>query len=339
MAKMKAAQVSKVGGPFEIVERDIPDPGAGQVRIRVAACGICHSDAMVKEGYWPGIDYPRVPGHEVVGVVDAVGAGVQGWSEGDRVGAGWHGGHCFHCQPCRRGDFVLCQNGKVSGISHDGGYAEYMVAPAESLARVPEGLDSHKAAPLLCAGITVYNALRHTSARPGDLVAVQGIGGLGHLGVQFAAQMGFRTVALSRGPDKESFAREMGAHDYVDVTAGNPAKSLQGMGGAKVILATAPNSEAIAALVGGLGLGGQLLIVAATNEPLTINPLALLSGRRSILGWPSGTATDSEDTMAFAGLTGVEPLIETFPLDQANQAYERMITNQARFRAVLTMTD
>lgn len=337
MPKMKAAQVTAAGGRFEIVELDVPVPGPGQVRLRVAACGICHSDAFVKEGVWPGISYPRVPGHEVVGVVDAVGPGVVGWSEGDRVGVGWHGGHCFHCHPCRRGDFLLCSQGKVSGISHDGGYAELMVAPAESLARVPDGISAKEAAPLLCAGITVYNALRHAPARPGDVVAVQGIGGLGHLGVQFASKMGFRTVALSRGADKELLARELGAHEYVDVSSGDVGERLQALGGARVILATAPNGGAISSLTAGLGMDGQLLVVAAAAEPIQISALDLLGGRRSVQGWPSGTAVDCEDTMRFAVHAGVKAVIEPFPLEQVNEAYEQMIANQVRFRAVLTM--
>lgn len=337
MPKMKAAQVTAAGGRFEIVERDIPEPGPGQVRLRVAACGICHSDAFVKDGLWPGISLPRVPGHEVVGSVDAIGPGVVGWSEGERVGAGWYGGHCSHCHPCRRGDFMLCRDGKISGISHDGGYAEFMIAPAESLARVPDGVSAKEAAPLLCAGITVYNALRHAPARPGDVVAVLGIGGLGHLGVQFASKMGFHTVALSRGGDKEALARELGAHDYVDVTTSDVGERLQAMGGARVILATAPSGSAISMLAPGLGVDGQLLIVAAATEPIQLNALDLLGGRRSVRGWPSGTAVDSEDTMRFAVQSGVEAVIEPFPLEQVNEAYERMISNQVRFRAVLTM--
>ncbi len=334
---MKAVQVSQAGGNFELVERPIPQPGRGQVRIKVEACGICHSDAQVKEGLWPGIQYPRVPGHEIAGRIDAVGPDVTNWKPGQRVGVGWHGGHCFQCEPCRRGDFILCQFGKITGISFDGGYAEYMVAPAEAVAAIPDDLPSAEAAPLLCAGITVYNSLRNAGARAGDLVAVQGIGGLGHLGIQYARQMGFRTVAIGRGKDKESLVRKLGAHEYVDTSAGAPAESLQKLGGARVILATAPDSKSISAVVDGLAANGKLVIVGASPEPLTITPLQLIGARRSIQGWPSGTAKDSEDTMQFSALTGVRPMIERYPLEKAAEAYDQMISGRARFRVVLTM--
>ena len=336
MASMKAAQVAKAGGKFEMVERAVPQPGRGQVRIKVEACGICHSDALVKEGHWPGLQYPRVPGHEVAGRIDAVGPEVSLWKPGQRAGVGWHGGHCFICDACRRGDFLLCAAGKITGFSFDGGYEQYMVAPAEAVAAIPENLPAEEAAPLLCAGITVYNALRHSGARAGDLVAVQGIGGLGHLGIQYARQMGFRTVAIGRNPDKEPLARQLGAHDYVDSAAGDPAQALQKLGGARVILATAPDAKSMSAVVEGLGVDGKLLVVGASTEPLTVTPLQLIHNRRTIQGWPSGTAKDSEDTMRFSALTGVRPMIERFPLDKAAEAYERMITGKARFRVVLT---
>ncbi len=336
MASMKAVQVAKAGGKFEMVERAVPQPGRGQVRIKVEACGICHSDALVKEGHWPGLQYPRVPGHEVAGRIDAVGPEVSLWKPGQRAGVGWHGGHCFICDACRRGDFLLCAAGKITGFSFDGGYEQYMVAPAEAVAAIPENLPAEEAAPLLCAGITVYNALRHSGARAGDLVAVQGIGGLGHLGIQYARQMGFRTVAIGRNPDKEPLARQLGAHDYVDSAAGDPAQALQKLGGARVILATAPDAKSMSAVVEGLGVDGKLLVVGASTEPLTVTPLQLIHNRRTIQGWPSGTAKDSEDTMRFSALTGVRPMIERFPLDKAAEAYERMITGKARFRVVLT---
>jgi len=337
MSRMKAVQVSKPGGNFEIVERPIPEPARGQVRIKVEACGICHSDALVKEGHWPGIQYPRVPGHEIAGRIDAVGPDVTLWKRGQRVGVGWHGGHDFTCEACRRGDFLFCQFGKITAISFDGGYAEYMIANAEAVAAIPDDLPADQAAPLLCAGITVYNSLRNSGARGGDLVAVQGIGGLGHLGIQYARQMGFRTVAIGRGGDKGPLARKLGAHEYVDTSAGAPAEALQKLGGARVILATAPDSKAISALVDGLAANGKLVIVGASPEPLTITPLQLIGARRSIQGWPSGTAKDSEDTMQFSALTGVRPMIERYPLEKAADAYQQMISGKARFRVVLTM--
>lgn len=335
MAKMKAMQVSKAGGPFELVLRDIPEPGRGEVRVKVEACGICHSDAFVKHGAFPGLVLPRIPGHEIAGRVDAVGAEVTAFAPGERVGVGWHGGHCFQCEACRRGLFINCVNEKITGITHDGGYAEYAVVPAESVARIPEGLDAAAAGPLLCAGITTYNSLRNSGARPGDTVAVQGIGGLGHLAIQFAAKMGFRTVALSRGADKEELARQLGAHEYIDTQTTTAADGLKKLGGADLVLATAPNSEAIASTVNGLKARGKLLIVAAPFEPLTISAFSLLSGK-TIAGWPSGSAIDSEDTMRFSALSGVRPSVEVFKLEDAEQAFAKMMANRVRFRAVLT---
>jgi len=334
---MRAARVSEAGGDFELVDLPVPTPEDDEVRVRVEACGICHSDAFVKEGTFPGLEYPRVPGHEVAGVVDAVGAEVDQWAEGDRVGVGWHGGHCFTCEACRNGDFVNCENALVTGISFDGGYAEYMTAPAEAVAKMPDDLAATEAAPLLCAGITTYNALRNQDIQPGDLVAVQGIGGLGHLGVQYAAQMGAEVAALSTSADKEALAHDLGAHHFVDASTGDAAEALQGLGGADLILATAPNSAAITDVVGGLGRDGSVVIVAATGEPVEVSPMALIQGRKSVSGWPSGDAQDSEDTLRFSALADVTPEIETFPLEEAAAAYDRMITNEARFRAVLTM--
>lgn len=334
---MKVVQVSKPGGHFETVDRPTPEPGRGHVRIRVEACGICHSDVLVKEGYWPGIQYPRVPGHEIAGRVDAVGPDVSQWKAGQRVGVGWHGGHCFVCDPCRRGDFIQCRVEKVTGISFDGGYAEYVIAPAEALAAIPDGLKAEEAAPLLCAGITTFNSLRHSGATSGQTVAVQGIGGLGHLGIQYARQMGFRTVAIGRGADKKPLALKLGADEYVDTDAGAPAQALQKLGGANVIMATAPDSKSISALVDGLAPSGKLLVIGASQESLTVTPLQLIGQRRSVTGWPSGTAKDSEDTMQFSAMTGVRPMIETFPLAKAAEGYERMISGKARFRVVLTI--
>ena len=335
---MKAVQISKPGGNFELVERPIPEPGRGQVRIKVEACGICHSDALVKEGYWPGIQYPRVPGHEIAGRIDALGADVTLWKPGQRVGLGWHGGHCFQCDPCRRGDFINCQNEKITAITFDGGYQEYMVAPAEAVAAMPDDLPAAEAAPLLCAGITVFNALRNSGARGGDLVAVQGIGGLGHLGIQYARQMGFRTVAIGRGADKKPLATKLGAHEYIDTSTDAPAAALKKLGGAKIILATAPDSKSISALVDGLVANGTLLVIGAGAESLTVTPLQLIGGRSTIRGWASGTGKDSEDTLKFSSLTGVRPMIEKYPLEKAAEAYEQMISGRARFRVVLTMS-
>ncbi len=337
--KMKAAQISKPGADFELVERDIPEPGAGQVRVKVEACGICHSDFVVKEGLWPGLQYPRVPGHEVAGRIDAVGSNVTQWKTGQRVGVGWHGGHDFVCEQCRRGDFAMCVNRKVTGIDFDGGYAEYMIAPAEAVAAIPDELPAEEAGPFMCAGVTVYNALRNSGARGGDVVAVHGIGGLGHLGVQYARRMGFHTVALGRGKDKEPLAKNLGAHQYIDTDHGDVVADLQKLGGANVILATAPNSQAISTLVEGLAAGGKLVMPAAPTEPLTINPMSLFLERRSVLGWYSGTAKDSQDTLEFSALTGVHPMIEKFPLSRAAEAYERMHSGKVRFRVVLTMEE
>jgi D-arabinose 1-dehydrogenase-like Zn-dependent alcohol dehydrogenase len=335
--KMKAAQISKPRGDWELVERDIPEPGRGQVRVKVEACGICHSDVFVKEGMWPGLQYPRVPGHEVAGRIEAVGTDVTEWKQGQRVGVGWHGGHCFVCKQCRRGDFAMCVNRKVTGFDFDGGYAEYLVAPAATVAAIPDKLPAEEAGPFMCAGVTVYNALRNTGARGGDLVAVHGIGGLGHLGIQYARQMGFETVALGRGNDKESLAKRLGAHHYIDSGTGNAAAELQKLGGARVILATAPNAMAISAVVDGLSPDGELIIPAAPNEPLTVGTFSLISGRRSIAGCYSGTAKDSEDTLAFSALSGVHPMIEKYPLSRVSEAYEQMHSGRVRFRAVLTM--
>ncbi len=334
---MKAVQISKPGGNFEVVNRPTPEPGRGQVRIKVEACGICHGDILVKEGHWPGLQYPRVPGHEIAGRIDAIGADVTEWKPGQRVGVGWHGGHCFTCDPCRRGDFINCQFAKVTAITFDGGYAEYVVVPADAVALIPDDLPADEAAPLLCAGLTVFNALRNSGARGGDLVAVQGIGGLGHLGIQYARQLGFRTVAIGRGGDKQALARKLGAHEYVDTSAGDPAQALQKMGGAQVVLATAPDSKSISALVNGLATRGTLMVVGASFESLTVAPLQLIPGSKSIRGWASGTARDSQDALEFSAFSGVRPMIERFPLEKAADAYQQMISGKARFRVVLTM--
>ncbi len=334
MSTMRAMQISKPGGSFEKVERSVPDPGSREVRIRVEACGMCHSDAFVKAGQFPGLELPRIPGHEVAGRIDAAGAEASGWKRGQRVGVGWYGGHCGQCPACRRGDLINCRAGKITGISFDGGYAEYLVAPAEAVARIPDALEPAEAGPLLCAGITTFNALRNSGARPGDTVAVLGIGGLGHLAIQFASKLGFRTVALSRGADKEKLARELGAHDYVDTQRISAAEGLQNLGGAQLVLATAPHVEAIAAAIDGLTPRGKLLIVAAPVEPMQVPALTLLSGK-TIAGWPSGTAVDSEDTLAFSTRADIRPRIEIFKLEQAEEAFTRMMANRLRFRAVL----
>ncbi|MGB9178282.1 MAG: alcohol dehydrogenase [Pyrinomonadaceae bacterium] len=336
-APMKAAQISKAGGDFEIVERKIPKPGEGQVCIKVQACGVCHSDVLTKEGSWPGIQYPRVPGHEVVGLIDEVGAGVSEWTEGQRVGVGWHGGHDGTCLSCRRGDFGNCRNMKIAGISYDGGYQEYMLAPVEALVAVPESLSDAEAAPLLCAGITTFNALRHSGASPGDLVAVQGIGGLGHLGIQFANKFGYRVAAIGRGSENAALAKKLGASLYIDSRATNAAEELQKLGGARVILATAPNAKAMSALIDGLGPNGKLMVIGADVAPIEVTPTQLIFGSRTIQGWASGTPVDSEDTLRFAELTGVRPMIETYPLEKAGEAYARMMSGDAQFRVVLTM--
>jgi D-arabinose 1-dehydrogenase-like Zn-dependent alcohol dehydrogenase len=334
---MKAAQIPKAGADFEIVEREIPKPGTGQVRIKVQACGICHSDQLTKEGAWPGIQYPRVPGHEVAGIIDEVGAAVSAWKTGERVGVGWHGGQCNTCRACRRGDFRNCRNLKVPGISYDGGYQQYMVAPVEALVPIPETLGDAEAAPLLCAGITTYNALRHSGAFPGDLIAVQGIGGLGHLGIQFANKFGYKVAAIGRGSENAALAKKLGAHIYIDSKASNAAQELEKMGGAQVILATAPNSKAMSELIDGLGPNGKLVVIGAAFDAIEVTPLQLISGSRTIQGWAAGTAADSEDTLRFAELTGVRPMIETYPLEKAAEGYARMISGKAEFRVVLTM--
>ena len=335
--KMKAAQISKAGGDWELVERDIPEPGPVQVRVKVEACGICHSDALVKDGVWPGLQYPRVPGHEIAGRVDAIGDNVTAWTKGQRVGVGWHGGHCFVCEQCRRGDFAMCVNRKVTGIDFDGGYATHLIVPAAVLAAIPDDLPAEEAGPFMCAGVTVFNALRNSGARAGELVAVHGIGGLGHLGVQYARRMGFETVAINRGNDKEPLARQLGAHHYIDATARDVVAELQKLGGASVILATAPNAQAISGLVDGLAPNGKLLVPAAPAEPLTINVFSLIMKRSSVAGWYSGTARDSQDTLEFSSLSGVHPMIEKYPLDQVAEAYEQMHSGKVRFRVVLTI--
>jgi D-arabinose 1-dehydrogenase-like Zn-dependent alcohol dehydrogenase len=334
---MKVAQVSKPGAEFSIVEREIPNPGPGHVRIKVQACGVCHSDVLTKEGQWPGIQYPRVPGHEVVGIIDAVGENVSAWKKGQRVGVGWQGGQDNTCIECRRGDFANCQNVKVAGISYDGGYQQYMVAPAEALASVPESLSDAEAAPLLCAGITTFNALRHSGALPGDLVAVQGIGGLGHLGIQFANKFGYKVAAIGRGSENATLAKKLGAHVYIDSQATNAAQELQKLGGAKVILATAPSSKAMSELIDGLGPHGKLMVVGAGPDSIEVTPIQLIVGSKQIQGWWSGIPTDSEDTLRFAELTGVRPMIETYPLEKAGEAYDRMMSGKAQFRVVITM--
>jgi len=336
MATMRVVQVSRPNGALEIVERKIPEPGPGSIRIKVQACGICHSDSLVKEGAFPGIQYPRVPGHEVAGVVDAVGPGVVGWAPGQRVGVGWHGGYCGHCDPCRRGEFFACVTGQVTGLTFDGGYAEYLVAPASAVARMPAEVPPIDAAPLMCAGITTFNALRNSGARPGEVVAVLGLGGLGHLGVQYAVKMGFRTVGIARGKDKEPLARKLGASVYIDSQAQDAAAELLKLGGAKVILATATSGEAMSAVQGGLAVNGTLLIVGAAAS-MQVSPLLLLTGCRSIKGWYSGTSIDSEDTLAFSARTGVRSMNETFPLERVTEAYDRMMSGKARFRVVLTI--
>jgi D-arabinose 1-dehydrogenase-like Zn-dependent alcohol dehydrogenase len=334
---MKVAQISKPGGGFEIVERKIPNPGVGQVRIKVQACGVCHSDALTTEGQWPGIQYPRVPGHEVAGIIDDVGSGVSAWKTRQRVGVGWHGGQDGTCLSCRRGDFRNCRNLQVPGISYDGGYQQYMLAPVEALVAIPESLSAVEAAPLLCAGITTFNSLRHSGALPGDLVAVQGIGGLGHLGIQFANKFGYKVAAIGRGSENEALALKLGASVYIDSRAAKPAEALQKLGGAQVILAMAPNSKAMSELIGGLAPNGKLIVIGVTFEPMEVAPIQLISGNLTIQGWAAGTPADSEDTLRFSELTGVRPMIETYPLEKAGEAYARMMSGDARFRVVLTM--
>jgi D-arabinose 1-dehydrogenase-like Zn-dependent alcohol dehydrogenase len=334
---MRVVHVKHAGGPFEMVEKDVPEPGPGQARVKVEACGICHSDLFTRDGHWPGIEYPRSPGHEIAGVVDALGEGPTGFTVGQRVGVGWHGGHCGYCESCRRGDFVTCRvAARIPGISYDGGYGEYMVAPTSALAAIPDGLTAVEAAPLMCAGVTTFNALRNSGARPPQVVAVLGLGGLGHLGVQFAARMGFRTVGIARGADKGALARKLGAHHYIDSEAQDPSAELKKLGGAGVILATVTSGKAMEAVLGGLDIGGRLVVLGAADTPLAVPAIALIGGRRSVGGWPSGTAIDSQDTLAFSALTGVRPMTETFPLEKAAEGYERMMSGQARFRVVLT---
>ena len=337
VAPVKAAQISKAGGDFEIVEREILNPDAGQVRIKVQACGICHSDLLTKEGAWPGIQYPRVPGHEVAGIIDELGAGVSGWKKGQRVGVGWHGGQDGTCLSCRRGDFRNCRNLKIPGISYDGGYQQYMLAPMDALVAIPKTLSDVDAAPLLCAGITTYNALRHSGAMPGDLVAVQGIGGLGHLGIQFANKFGYKVAAIGRGSETAALAKKLGANAYIDSKSKSAAEELQKLGGAQAILATAPDSKAMSALIDGLAPNGKLMVIGATFDPIEVTPMQLISGSRTIQGWAAGTPADSEDTLRFAELSGVRPMIETYPLDKADEAYARLMSGHAQFRVVLTM--
>lgn len=336
MPKARRVQIARAKGPFEIVEQEIPEPGSGAVRIRIQACGVCHSDAIAKDGMMPGIQYPRVPGHEVIGIVDAVGPNVAGWKVGDRAGVGWHGGNCHFCDACRRGDFFACQTQTaITGLTYDGGYADYMIAPWETLADVPAGLSAEEAAPLMCAGVTTFNCLRNSEAKPGEVVAILGLGGLGHLGVQFAAKMGFHTVSIARGQDKEALAKKLGAIDYIDSQAQDPSAALSKLGGAKVVLATVTNADAMQAVIGGLGVSGTLMIIGAVPS-LQVPALQLLSMRQTIKGWYSGTSIDSEDTMKFSALTGVRSMNEVFPLEKVNEAYERMISGKARFRVVLT---
>jgi D-arabinose 1-dehydrogenase-like Zn-dependent alcohol dehydrogenase len=334
---MKVAQIPKAGADFQIVEREIPNPGVGEVLIKVQACGVCHSDVLTKEGGWPGIQYPRVPGHEVAGIIDELGAGVSEWKKGQRVGVGWHGGQDGTCRACRRGDFRNCRNLKIPGISYDGGYQQYMVAPIEALAAIPDGLSDTEAAPLLCAGITTFNALRHSGARPGDLVAVQGIGGLGHLGIQFANKFGYKVAAIGRGAENAALAKKLGASVYIDSRSTKAAEALQQFGGAQVILATAPSSKAMSELVDGLAPNGKLMVIGVSFDPIEVTPVQLITGSRTIQGWAAGTPADSEDTLRFAELTSVRPMIETYPLEGAADGYARMISGKAQFRVVLTM--
>ena len=334
---MKAAQIAKPGAGFQMVDREIPEPAAGQVRIKVQACGVCHSDVLTVEGAWPGIEYPRIPGHEVAGIIDEVGTGVSAWKKGQRVGVGWHGGQDNTCRECRRGDFRNCRNLKITGISYDGGYQQYMVAPIEALVAIPDSLKDVEAAPLLCAGITTYNALRHSGALPGDLVAVLGIGGLGHLGIQFANKFGYKVVAIGRGSEDATLAKKLGASLYIDSKSANAAEDLQKLGGARVIVATAPSSKAMSELVDGLEPNGELLVIGAAFEPIEVSPVQLINGSRTIQGWAAGTPADSEDTLNFAELSGVRPMIETYPLEKAAEAYARMLSGKAQFRVVLTM--
>ncbi|WP_068469345.1 alcohol dehydrogenase [Candidatus Protochlamydia phocaeensis] len=335
MAKMRAVQVPGPNQPFELVQREIPEPKTGTVRIKVQACGICHSDSFTKEGTFPGINYPRIPGHEVAGIIDAVGPDVIGWQKGQRVGVGWYGGHCGHCESCRRGDFVTCANGQISGITFDGGYADYMIAPVEALALIPEELSAVDAGPLMCAGITTFNALRHSGAVAGDRVAILGIGGLGHLAVQFAAKMGFQTIAIARGESKAALAKKLGAREYIDSESQNVAEELKKRGGAKVILSTVTSGKAISSVIDGLAIDGKLVTVGVASDPLQVSVLSLIGARRSIAGWPSGTAADSQDTLLFSALNDIRSMNHVYPLEKAAEAYEFMMSGKARFRVVL----
>ena len=337
LASMMVAQISKPGADFELIKREIPNPGPGQVRIKVQACGICHSDVFTKEGLWPGIQYPRVPGHEVVGIVDEVGAGVSGWKKGQRAGVGWHGGHDNTCRECRRGDFRNCRNLKVPGISYDGGYQQYMVVPSEAVVAIPETLRDAEAAPLLCAGVTTFDSLRNSGALPGDLVAIQGIGGLGHLAIQFANKFGYKVAAIGRGGETAPLAKKLGASAYIDTKSTNAAEALQQLGGARVILATAPDSKAMSELIDGLGPNGKLIVIGVSSDPIEVTPIQLITRTANIQGWASGTPAGEEDTLNFAELTGVRPMIETYPLEKAAEAYARMMSGKAQFRVVLTM--
>ena len=333
---MRSVQVSKPKGSLEIVEKDTPQPGARQVRIKVQACGVCHSDSFTKEGLFPGIQYPRVPGHEIAGVIDEVGKEVSQWQPKQRVAVGWHGGHCGHCESCRRGDFVTCRFAQVPGISYDGGYSDYVIVPQEAVALVPDGLSATEAAPLMCAGITTYNALRNSGAHPGDIVAILGIGGLGHLGIQFASKMGFKTIAIARGKDEEELVKKLGARQYIDNRSQNAVEELNKLGGAKVILATAPSGKAMSQILGGLAVNGKIVIIGTSDGPIEVNPILFIQGRRSLIGWPSGTSIDSQDTLSFSVLSGIRPMNEIFPLERAAEAYDLMMSGKARFRCVLT---
>jgi len=334
---MRSVQVSKPKGPFEIVEREIPEPAARQVRIKVQACGICHSDSFTKEGLFPGIQYPRVPGHEIAGIIDVVGKDNTEWKPNQRVAVGWHGGHCGYCESCRRGDFVTCQYAQVPGITYDGGYADYVIAPTEAVAAIPDELSATDAAPLMCAGITTYNALRNSGARVGDVVAILGIGGLGHLGVQFAAKMGFKTIAIGRGKDEEELVKNLGAMQYIDSRSQNVVEELNKLGGAKVILGTVPSAKAMSGVLSGLAVNGRLVVIGASDEPIEVPPTLFILGRRSLMGWPSGTSIDSQDTLSFSVLSGVRSMNEVYPLERAPEAYEKMMSGKARFRVVLSI--
>lgn len=338
MGKMRAVQVSAPKGALELVEKEIPEPTKGTVRIKIQACGICHSDSFTVDGIFPGIKYPRVPGHEVAGVIDAVANDVTAWKPGQRVGVGWQGGYCGQCEPCRRGKFVLCVNGKISGISYDGGYAEYMIAPQEALALIPEELKPVEAAPLMCAGITTFNSLKNSGARAGELVAILGVGGLGHLAIQFAAKMGFNTVAVARGQEKEALAKKLGARHYIDSQSDNPAAALKKMGGAKIILSTVTDSKTMSSSLDGLGFDGKLILLGVSPDAIQATPLALIAARSSIAGWPSGSSIDSQDTMDFSAQTGVRSMNEIYTLERAAEGYARMMSGKARFRAVLDIS-